>query len=137
MEITENSKKKVWHELNLLFHFVLWYEWVNFRVYVFYFHACVNKCEIIVWLKIIILRPPEKGVPWKFWLDPRFPRNPKLKQILKWLPLDRGCFKVYFFAKGESLLIISCHTYLLTRNLSFYFKTCPHCHAFCSCWIVP
>ena len=74
------------------------------------------------WLGIIILRSSEKRVPWKFWLDPRFPRNPKLEQILKWLPLDRGCFKVYFFyKKGKAFIIISCHTYLLTRNFVVLF----------------
>ena len=56
-----------------------------------------------------------KGVPWKFWLDPRFPRNRKLKWIVKWLPLDRGYFKVYLLKKGK-FLIIPCHTSLLTRN---------------------
>ena len=55
--------------------------------------------RMIIWLRFIILQSPEKGISWKFWLDPRFPRNPKLKQILKWLPLDRGYFKVYFFYK--------------------------------------
>ena len=73
------------------------------------------------WLEIITLRSPEKGVPWKFWLNPRFPRNSKSKWILKWLPLDRGYFKVYFL-RGESLLIISCHIYLLTRNFIILFQ---------------
>ena len=72
------------------------------------------------WLEIIILRSPEKGVPWKFWLDPRFSRDPKIKWILKWPPLDRGYFKVYFFTKGESLLIISCHTYLSTHKFVIF-----------------
>ena len=70
-----------------------------------------------------------KEVPRKSWLDPRFPRNPKLKWILKRLPLDRGYFKVHF-SKGESFLIISGHISLLIRNASFYFKSCSHCHAF-------
>ena len=48
------------------------------------------------------LQSPEKGVSWKFWLDPRFPRDPKLKWILKWLPLDRGYFKFYFYKRGKS-----------------------------------
>ena len=74
---------------------------------------------IVAWLEIIILRSPEKGGSWKFWLDPRFPWNPKLKWILKWLPLDRGYFKFYFH-KGESILIISCHTYLGTRKFVIF-----------------
>ena len=45
-------------------------------------YACY-EVELATWLEIIILRSPEKGIPWKFWLDPQFPRNPKLKQILK------------------------------------------------------
>ena len=54
------------------------------------------------WLRIIIiLRSLEKRVPWKFWLDPRFPRDPKLKWILKWPPLDRGYFKILLFTKGK------------------------------------
>ena len=64
----------------------------------------------------------QKEVLWKFWLDPRFPRNLKLKQILKWLSLDRGCFKVYFFTKGESLLISPSHIYLSARNLVVSFQ---------------
>ena len=61
-------------------------------------------------------------VPWKFWLDPRFPRDLKLKQILKRLPLDRGCFKVYFLQKGKVFLIISCHTYLSTSEFVVLFQ---------------
>ena len=61
----------------------------------------------------------QKGAPWKSWLDPRFSRNFKSKWTLKWLPLDRGYFKFYFH-KGESIPIISCHTYLLTRNFFFH-----------------
>ena len=38
---------------------------------------------------------------WKFWLDFRFPRDSKLKWILKWLPLDRGYFKFYFLQKTK------------------------------------
>ena len=65
-----------------------------------------------------------KEVPLKFWLDTRFPQNPKLKQILKRLPLDRGYFKVYLFLqKGESFLIILCHTYFLTRNFVFFISS--------------
>ena len=70
-----------------------------------------------------------KGVPWKSWFDPRFPRNPKLKCILKRLALDRGYFKVHF-SKGKNFIIISCHIYLLIRNRSFYIKSYSHCHAF-------
>ena len=69
------------------------------------------------------LQSPEKGVSWKFWLDPRFPRDPKLKWILKRLPLDRGCFKSYFFTKGESSLIILCHTSLLTRSFIIFISS--------------
>ena len=69
----------------------------------------------IVWLEIIDTRSSKKEIPWKFWFDLRFSRNFKLKWILKWLPLDRGYFKFYSY-KGESLLIIPCHTSLLTRN---------------------
>ena len=72
------------------------------------------------WLGIIILWYPEKGVPWKFWLDPRFSRDPKLKWNLMWLSLDRGYFKFYFFTKGESSLIIPRHTSLLTRNFVIF-----------------
>ena len=63
-----------------------------------------------------------KGVPWKSWLDPRFPRNTKSKWTLKWLPLDRGYLKFYFH-KGESLPIISCHTYLSTRNFVIFISS--------------
>ena len=59
------------------------------------------------------LTTSRKGVSWKSWLDPRFLRNSKPKWTLKWLPLDEGYFKFYFH-KDESILIISCHTYLWT-----------------------
>ena len=71
---------------------------------------------------LFFLRSLEKGVLWKFWLDPQFPWDPKLKWILKWLPPDRGYFKVYFFTKKESFLIILCHRYLSTRNLVILFQ---------------
>ena len=132
VESIENSKRKS-YQSDLLSLYVFWYEWNNFRVYVFFTSMHVlnsmfwvyvirisNKIGKIIWLEIIILRSPEKRVPWKFWLDPRFPWNPKLKWILKWLPLDKGYFKFYFFTKGESLLIISCHIYLLTRNFVIF-----------------
>ena len=109
VESTENSKKKVRYKLDSLSYFTLWYEWVNIHVYFFssmhvlnfIFWVCVicinNEIGMIIWFEIIILRSVEKGVLWKFWFDLRFPQNPKLKWILKWLPLDRGYFKVYFF----------------------------------------
>ena len=102
-------------------------------VFMFYVHTCVrihvlnmcdiynNKIGIIVWLGVIILQSLKKGIPWKFWLDPQFPRNSKPKWTLKWLPIDRGYFKFYFY-KGESLLIISCHTYFLTRKFVILFQ---------------
>ena len=62
-----------------------------------------------------------KGVPWKSWLDSRFPRDSKSKWTLKWLPLDRGYFKFYL-CKDKSMLIIPCHTYLSTRNLIVLFR---------------
>ena len=103
----------------------------------FFIHTCVKFCalnicvicffviklELIIWLGIIIFTISKKGVLWKFWLDPRFPWNSKLKWILKWLPLDRGCFKFYFFTKGESSLIIRCHTSLLTRNFVIFISS--------------
>ena len=80
-----------------------------------------NKNGIIVWLRVIISQSLEKGTPWKFWLDLWFLRNSKPKWTLKWPPLDRGYFKFYFY-KRESLLIISCHTYLLTRKFVILFQ---------------
>ena len=80
-----------------------------------------NEIGIIVWLGVIILQSPEKGDPWKFWLNPRFPRNSKSKWTLKWLPLDRGYFKFYF-RKGKSILIILCHAYLLVRKFVISFQ---------------
>ena len=74
-----------------------------------------------MWLGVIILQSPWKWAPWKFWLNPRFSQNSKSKWTLKWLPLDRGYFKFYFH-KGESILIISCHTYLLTRKFVILFQ---------------
>ena len=39
--------------------------------------------------------------------------------LFRSLPLDRGYFKLYFH-KGESILIISCHTYLGTRKFVIF-----------------
>ena len=80
-----------------------------------------NEVEIVTWLRIIILQSPKKGILWKFWLDPQFFQNSKPKWTLMWLPLDRGYFKFYFH-KGESILIISYHTYLLTRKFVILFQ---------------
>ena len=80
-----------------------------------------NEIEIIAWLGIVILQSPKKRIPWKFWFDPQFPRNPKSKWALKWLPLDRDYFKFYFYKK-KSILIISCHTYLWICNFVILFK---------------
>ena len=89
---------------------------------ILYKHVIVSNNDFYVWFGVIILRSLEKGVSWKFWLDPRFPRNPKLKWSLKWLPLDRGYFKFYFLQKGESLLIIPSHTYLSSRKFVSLFQ---------------
>ena len=74
---------------------------------------------MVIWLEIIILWSLEKGVLWKFWLDPRFSRDPKLKWILKWSSLDRGYFKFYFFYKR----------WKYTKNLmSYYLSIRKFCH---------
>ena len=76
------------HVLNFLF-------WV--RV------ICINnEIGIIVWLGIVTSQSLKKGTPWKFWLDPWFPRNSKPKWTLKWLPLDRGYFKFCFLIRRKS-----------------------------------
>ena len=49
------------------------------------------------------------------------PESQTKVNFLKRLPLDRGCFKLYFFKKGESLLIIPCHTLLLTCEFVILF----------------
>ena len=142
----KNSKKKNPTD-SIRRLFTLWYDWNNFYVYVFFtpilvlnvvFWICM-KClvlEMNQWFEFIILRSPEKEVPWKFWLDPRFSRNPKLKWILKWLPFDRVTLNFTFckrrkFANNPvpyiSQLVI----------LSFCFKSCLHCHAFCFCLNCP
>ena len=112
-ELTENNKKRKYYQFDSLSLNILWYEWNNFCDYVFtstyvsnfVFLVCMisvdNEIGMIVWFGVIILRSPKKEVLWKFWLDPQFLRNPKLKWILKWLPLDKGCFKFYFLQKGK------------------------------------
>ena len=94
---------------------------LNSMFWIYMIHI-YNEIEMVIWFRIIILRSPKEGVPWKFWLDPRFSRNPKSKLTLKWPPLDRDYFKFLLFTKGESLLIISCHTYLLARNFVVLFQ---------------
>ena len=101
------------------------YLFTSMHVLNFVYWICVtcfsNKIGMNMWLEIIILRSPEKGVSWKFWLDPRFPRNSKLKWILSDC-LSIGVTLNFTFIKGESLLIISCHTYLLTRKFDNLFQ---------------
>ena len=75
---------------------------LSMHVVNFMFWICMLWIWNNQWLRIIILRSLEKGALWKFWLDPRFPRNPKLEWILKWLPLDKGYFKVYFYKSRKS-----------------------------------
>ena len=54
------------------------------------------------WSRIIFLRSLEKGIPWKFWLNPWFPLYSKQKWILKWLSLDKGYFN-FIFANEDGL----------------------------------
>ena len=90
----------------------------------FMFWVCVicinNELEWSYGLGLLFYNFP-KGAPWKSWLNPRFSRNSKSKWTLRWLPLDRGYFKFYFH-KGKNILIISCHTYLLTHNFVILFQ---------------
>ena len=50
-------------------------------------------------------------------ISPKF----QIKMNFKWLPLNRDHFKFYFH-KDESILIVSCHTYLLTRKFIILFQ---------------
>ena len=72
-------------------------------------------------IRVIILQSPGKRASWKFWLDPRFPRNSKLKWTLSDC-LSIGVTLNFTFTKGKSLLIISCHTYLSTRKFTILFQ---------------
>ena len=130
LKSTENSKKKssITSSNRCFTHFGM--NIAISRVYVRHSYMCWISCfeyVLVITLKrsygsrLLFYDLPKKGVPWKFWLDPRFPRNPKLKWTLKRLPLDRGCFKFYFFKKGKSLPIISCHTHLLPCKLVVLF----------------
>ena len=109
IESTENSKKKNPTDSICCLFTYFGMNKVILRVYVFLSMHVVNfmfwVCMLWIWnsqwLGIIILRSPEKEAPWKFWLDPGFPQNPKLKWILKWLPLDRGYFKFHFYKKEK------------------------------------
>ena len=92
---------------------------VSILIVRFLVYAC--NSDIVKWFSFINIRYPKCEVPWKSWLDPRFPRNSILKWILKWLPLDRGYFKFYF-REGKSILIISSHTYFRTRESVVLFQ---------------
>ena len=72
--INRNSKKGKFYQSDLSSLYVFWYEWNNSR-----FEYVCFEIGIVAWLEIIILRSPEKGAPWKFWLDSQFLRNFKLK----------------------------------------------------------
>ena len=133
MKITENNKKRSPLQIRSVvsFRILVWvgqlfvFMFTPMHALNFMFWVCVicanNKFEIIVWVRIINLQSLEKGISWKSWLDPRFPRNSKSKWTLKWLPPDRGYFKFYFH-KGGKLLIISCHTFPLIRKFIMLFQ---------------
>ena len=102
LNLQKIAKRKP-YRFDLLFLYILWYEWNNFHVYVFY-HAC-GKFHVlsisVMKLKWSMARDyyftiSRKRGSWKFWLDPRFLRNSKPKWTLKWLPLNKGYFKFYF-----------------------------------------
>ena len=102
------------------------YLFTSMHVLIFFYfeyvwYVLVIKSKQVYGSRLLFYYLSKKGVPWKFWLDPRFFRDLKLKWILKWLPFDRGYFKIYFY-KEKSLLIISCHTYLLTRKFIILFQ---------------
>ena len=83
-----------------------------------YKHAIIMLWNDLVLLTYNILK---NEISWKSWLDLRLSRDSMLKWILKWLPLDRGYYKFYF-RKGKSILIISCHTYFRTREFVDLFQ---------------
>ena len=134
LKSTENSKKRkservqnrclVLHfGMNKIFlrvHLLASMHVLNF-VFLNTWYVFLMKWEWSYDLVLLINDILKSEVPWKSWLDPRFPWNSMLKWILKWLPLDRDYFKFYF-RKGKSILIISCHTYLLTRKFVVLFQ---------------
>ena len=149
MNIQKIAKKKIRHKCK----FVVFFSYFGMNVGILYVNIFITSMHLLnfmLWVCVLCFNIwddymarfyyvaiSRKEVPQKFWLDPRFSRNPKLKWILKWLPLDRDYFKVYFFKREKFSNNPVPYIYLLTRNLSFCFKSCSHCHAFCSRWIVP
>ena len=115
LDLQKTTKKRTSSvNLVLLSYFTFWYELNNFVFIYLFLLSPMHVLNSVFWIcvtcfniyddhmvRFYYLTISRKRVPWKFWLDPRFPWNPKLKQILKWLPLDRGCFKVYFSQKGK------------------------------------
>ena len=110
LNIQKIAKRKVQYEFDccLIFHFgmnkslfvfmLLSMHLLNFMLWV-----CVLCFNNLRWLydSILLFHDLSKRGFAKFWLDAWFPRNPKLKWILKRPSLDRGYFKVYFFKKGK------------------------------------
>ena len=56
------------------------------------------------WSWFINERSLENEIPWKSWLDLRFPWRSERKWILKWLPPNRGHFN-FIFVNEDGLLI--------------------------------
>ena len=110
---TENSKKKSSSQVQIRCFFS--YFGMNVGIlYVNIFITSMHLLNFMLWVCVLCFNIwddymirfyyftiSRKEVSRKFWLDPWFPRNPKLKWILKWLPLNRGYFKVYFFKRGK------------------------------------
>ena len=110
LKLTENNKKRKYESSGVCclksyfgtnwLIFIVILSMFQFKLFDFYINMWFKQRSLCV-TRSYYLTISRKGVPWKFWLDPRFSRNLKLKWILKWLPLDRGCFKFYFLQKEK------------------------------------
>ena len=83
----------------------------------FFIHTCIKFYALNIWVIYFFCNKigvdymargyyfynlPKRGFRGNFGSIFNFPGIPKPKWILKWLPLDRGYFKIYLLKKGTS-----------------------------------
>ena len=73
---------------------------LNFMFLVFV--ICINnEIGMIVWFGVIILQFLGNELRENLGSILDFPKIPSQSELLKWLPLDRGYFKFYFWQKEK------------------------------------
>ena len=111
LKLTENSKKRKYessgvHCLKSYFGtnwliFIVILSMLQFKLFDFYISMWLFQITIFMCDSELLFYDLLKRGSVEILARSSISRNPKLKWILKWLPLDRGCFKFYFLQKEK------------------------------------